>query len=169
MKYQVNNVLATVQQLQVSGSQLDGIPKDLEISIIFAGAWLTQCAGVLLRLPQNIVAQAIILFTRFWVGPEGGSIAEFGAKVSGGGPRFPLVINSSPKIHIGRLSSSSIHVRKSFSLPTICQIHPKRIFFSGLIPCNLFQSLITTEIFRYFCSASVRGQLPCPSYTSLQG
>ena len=121
MKYQVNNVLATVQHLQVSGSQLDGIPKDLEISIIFAGAWLTQCAGVLLRLPQNIVAQAIILFTRFWVGPEGGSIAEFGAKVSGGGPRFPLVINSSPKIH-DRTSQQQLYTcaekfQPSHSLP----------------------------------------------------
>lgn len=83
MKPHVNNVLATVQHLQVSGSQLDGVSKDLEVSIIFAGAWLTQCAGILLRLPQNIIAQAIILFTRFWIGPEGGSLAEFGAKVSG--------------------------------------------------------------------------------------
>ena len=81
MLYHTNNVLATVQHLQASGSQLDGVPKDLESSIIFAGAWLTQSAGVLLRLPQNVVAQAIILFTRFLIGPEGGSLLEFGAKV----------------------------------------------------------------------------------------
>ena len=92
MKHHVDNVLATVQHLEVSGSQLDGIPKELEVSIIFAGTWLTQCAGVLLRLPQDVIAQAVILFTRFWVGSEGGSIAEFGAMVSGDCPFFLLVL-----------------------------------------------------------------------------
>src|SRR5438874_10423334 len=75
------NPLATVAQLESSGSQLDGIPVDLEISIRFAGARLTQAAGVLLRLPQDVVAQAIVLYTRFWVGPEGGSFRVYGAKV----------------------------------------------------------------------------------------
>ena len=79
-----NNVLATVQHLQASASQLDGVPKDLESSIFFAGAWLTQSAGLLLRLPQNVVAQAIVLFTRFIVGPEGCSLMELGAKVISG-------------------------------------------------------------------------------------
>lgn len=75
------NPLATVAQLESSGSQLDGIPQDLEDSICYAGARLTQAAGVLLRLPQEVVAQAIIVFMRFWVGVEGGSLAEFGAGV----------------------------------------------------------------------------------------
>jgi hypothetical protein len=35
-----------------------------------------------LRLPQEVIAQAIIIFARFWVGPEGGSLSEFGAEVS---------------------------------------------------------------------------------------
>lgn len=75
------NSLATVAQLEISGSQLDGIPPDLENSIRYAGARLTQAAGVLLTLPQEVIAQAIVVFTRFWVGPEGGSLAEFGAEV----------------------------------------------------------------------------------------
>lgn len=75
------NPLATVAQLESSGSQLDGIPQDLEDSIRYAGARLTQAAGVLLRLPQEVIAQAIIVFMRFWVGAEGGSLAEFGAGV----------------------------------------------------------------------------------------
>jgi hypothetical protein len=75
------NPLATVTQLETSGSQLDGIPADLEDSIRFAGARLTQAAGILLRLPQEVIAQAIIIFTRFWVGPEGGSLAEHNADV----------------------------------------------------------------------------------------
>ncbi|KAL6711188.1 hypothetical protein ACN47E_005719 [Coniothyrium glycines] len=74
------NPLATVAQLETSGSQLDGIPADLEDSIRFAGARLTQAAGILLRLPQDVIAQAIVVFMRFWVGPEGGSLAEFGAE-----------------------------------------------------------------------------------------
>ncbi|KAF2678432.1 hypothetical protein K458DRAFT_316981 [Lentithecium fluviatile CBS 122367] len=74
------NPLATVAQLEESGSRLDGIPADLENSIRFAGARLTQAAGILLRLPQEVIAQAIVVFMRFWVGPEGGSLAEFGAR-----------------------------------------------------------------------------------------
>ncbi|KAL1649011.1 hypothetical protein SLS61_006534 [Didymella pomorum] len=73
------NPLATVVQLKSSGSQLDGIPQDLEDSIRYAGARLTQAAGILLRLPQEVIAQALIVFMRFWVGEEGGSLAEFGA------------------------------------------------------------------------------------------
>jgi hypothetical protein len=76
------NPLATVSQLETSGSQLDSIPADLEDSIRFAGARLTQAAGILLRLPQEVIAQAIVVFTRFWVGPDGGSLAEYGAGVS---------------------------------------------------------------------------------------
>ncbi|KAI4664635.1 uncharacterized protein J4E79_002933 [Alternaria viburni] len=74
------NPLATVAQLETSGSQLDGIPPTLEDSVRFAGARLTQAAGILLRLPQEVIAQAIVIFMRFWLGPEGGSLAEFGAE-----------------------------------------------------------------------------------------
>ncbi|KAH7046047.1 cyclin-like protein [Macrophomina phaseolina] len=74
------NPLATLDQLAASGSQLDGVPPDLEDSIRFAGARLTQQAGVLLRLPQDIIAHAIVVFARFWLGPEGGSLRDYGAK-----------------------------------------------------------------------------------------
>ncbi|KAH7087995.1 cyclin-like protein [Paraphoma chrysanthemicola] len=74
------NPLATVAQLETSGSLLDGIPADLEDSVRFAGARLTQAAGILLRLPQEVIAQAIIVFMRFWVGPDGGSLVEFSAE-----------------------------------------------------------------------------------------
>ncbi|KAF2872216.1 cyclin-like protein [Massariosphaeria phaeospora] len=73
------NPLTTVAQLETTGSQLDGIPADLEDSVRFAGARLTQATGTLLRLPQEVIAQAIVIFMRFWVGPEGGSLADFGA------------------------------------------------------------------------------------------
>ncbi|KAH8732451.1 cyclin-like protein [Phaeosphaeriaceae sp. PMI808] len=74
------NSLATVAQLETSGSLLDGIPSELEDSIRFAGARYTQAAGILLRLPQEVIAQAIVIFTRFWLGPDGGSLVEFGAE-----------------------------------------------------------------------------------------
>ncbi|KAH6616554.1 cyclin-like protein [Boeremia exigua] len=75
----LSNPLATVAQLETSGSQLDGIPPDLEDSVRYAGARLTQAAGILLRLPQEVIAQAMIVFMRFWVGADGGSLAEFDA------------------------------------------------------------------------------------------
>jgi hypothetical protein len=75
------NPLATAAQLETTGSLLDGIPADLEDSVRFAGARLTQAAGVLLRLPQEVIAQAIVVFMRFWVGTDGGSLVEFGGEV----------------------------------------------------------------------------------------
>jgi hypothetical protein len=67
--------------LTSSSSSLDGVPTDLETSIRFAGTQLTQAAGILLRLSQDIIAQAIVTFTRFWLGPEGGSLRIYCAKV----------------------------------------------------------------------------------------
>ena len=78
----LTNPLLTTSQLTASASSLDGIPSSLEISIRYTGALLTQAAGILLRLPQDVIARAIVLYTRFWVGPEGGSLQEFGARVS---------------------------------------------------------------------------------------
>ncbi|KAF2267901.1 cyclin-like protein [Lojkania enalia] len=82
------NPLATVAQLESSSSQLNGIPLDLEDSIRFAGARLTQAAGVLLRLPQEVIAHAIVIFTRFWAGSEGGSLLEYGAEQVSSGSLF---------------------------------------------------------------------------------
>jgi hypothetical protein len=79
----LSNPLATLEQLSHSSSQLDGIPADLESSIRFAGARLTQAAGILLRLPQEIAAQAVIIYTRFYMGSEGGSFRINAARVCG--------------------------------------------------------------------------------------
>ncbi|KAK3167597.1 hypothetical protein OEA41_010724 [Lepraria neglecta] len=69
----LSNPLTTIEQLSTSSSQLDRVPADLESSLRFAGAQLTQAAGILLRLPQEIIAQAIVILYRFYVGSEGGS------------------------------------------------------------------------------------------------
>ncbi|THW64136.1 hypothetical protein D6C98_08104 [Aureobasidium pullulans] len=76
----ITNPLATPYQLQNTASQLDRIPGDLEVSIKFEGSRLIQAAGVLLHLPQELIAEAIIIYARFWLGPEGGSLAEYHAK-----------------------------------------------------------------------------------------
>ena len=77
----LSNPLATVDQLSTSSSQLDGVPSDLESSLRFAGAQLTQAAGILLRLPQEIIVQAVVIFHRFYIGSEGGSCRINAVKV----------------------------------------------------------------------------------------
>ncbi|KAK2744951.1 hypothetical protein FQN57_004081 [Myotisia sp. PD_48] len=76
----LSNCLATPAQLEQSSSSVDDVPRDLEASIQYAGARLIQAAGVLLKLPQDIIATAIVVFTRFWIGPEGGSLVVYSAK-----------------------------------------------------------------------------------------
>ena len=77
----LSNPLAMIDQLSTSSSQLDGVPADLESSLRFAGAQLTQAAGILLGLPQDIIAQAIVIFYRFYIGSEGGSFRINAVKV----------------------------------------------------------------------------------------
>jgi len=77
----LSNPLATPKQLANSASQLDGLPADLEDSIRYACQRLIQAAGVSLRLPQEMIAQALVIFTRFWLGPDGGSLLRFDGKV----------------------------------------------------------------------------------------
>ncbi|CAI7571958.1 hypothetical protein N7533_004235 [Penicillium manginii] len=76
----LSNALATPGQLSASSSSIDGVPSDLEASIRCAGAQLTQAAGVLLHLSQDIIAQAIVIFTRFWLGADGGSLRIYSVK-----------------------------------------------------------------------------------------
>ncbi|KAJ6022033.1 hypothetical protein N7540_007537 [Penicillium herquei] len=77
---QLSNPLATPDQLSNSSSSIDGVPSDLETSIRVAGAQLTQTAGVLLGLSQDIIGQAIVIFTRFWLGADGGSLRIYSTK-----------------------------------------------------------------------------------------
>ncbi|KAJ5735670.1 uncharacterized protein N7483_000795 [Penicillium malachiteum] len=77
---QLSNALATPDQLSNSSSSIDGVPSDLETSIRVAGAQLTQTAGVLLGLSQDNISQAIVIFTRFWLGADGGSLRIYSTK-----------------------------------------------------------------------------------------
>ena len=75
------NPLATPTHLETSASQLDGVPRQLEDSIRYETSRLSQAAGMLLRLPQEMIAQSIIVMQRFWVGTDGGSMLEFDPEV----------------------------------------------------------------------------------------
>ncbi|KAI9753207.1 MAG: GTP-binding protein Rho1 [Chaenotheca gracillima] len=80
MTTHLSNPLASPAQLSSSSSLLDGVPPDLETSVRYVAVRLTQAAGILLRLPQDTIAQAIVIYTRFWLGPEGGSLRQYDAK-----------------------------------------------------------------------------------------
>ncbi|KAH6715705.1 cyclin-like protein [Leptodontidium sp. MPI-SDFR-AT-0119] len=53
--------------LQLSSNPSSHLPQELQDSIRFYTARLTQAAGILLRLPQDITAQANVLLFRYWV------------------------------------------------------------------------------------------------------
>lgn len=59
------NPLATAQQLEASNAD-NALPGELQDSIRYSTAKLTQAAGILLRLPQDITAQAVVMLMRFW-------------------------------------------------------------------------------------------------------
>jgi len=79
----LSNPLATIDQLAISASQLDGVPAELEISIRYASQRLVQSAGVVLDLPQQMISEATVVFTRFWLGAEGGSLLRYQSLVGG--------------------------------------------------------------------------------------
>ena len=97
------NPLATNEQLQISSSQLDGVPVELENSVRFAACRLIQAAGVLLGLSQDIIVRATVLFSRFWIGSEGGSLKIHNAVVCNG----PSGQCMSPKLRINCSGSRS--------------------------------------------------------------
>lgn len=60
------NPLATSAQLYQINTP-NSLPIELQDSIRFYTARLTQAAGILLRLPQDITAQANVLLFRYWL------------------------------------------------------------------------------------------------------
>ncbi|PVH74774.1 hypothetical protein DL98DRAFT_575428 [Cadophora sp. DSE1049] len=61
----LTNPLATPAQL--SSNPSSHLPPEIQDSIRFYTARLTQAAGLLLRLPQDVTAQANVLLFRYWV------------------------------------------------------------------------------------------------------
>jgi len=86
------NPLASPAHLETSASQLDGIPKDLEDSIRYETTRLLQATGILLRLPQEIIAQSVVVLSRFWSGADGTSLLDCDAKVGMHASTIPKTI-----------------------------------------------------------------------------
>lgn len=63
----LTNPLATPSQLTVSSRLNSHIPQSAQDNIRFSTARLTQAAAILLRLPQSVGAQAVVLLFRYWV------------------------------------------------------------------------------------------------------
>ncbi|KAI1430383.1 cyclin [Xylaria sp. FL1777] len=63
----MTNPLATVDQLYRRTSSFSALPSDLQDAIFFATQTLTQAAGLLLRLPQSVTAQANVVLARYWL------------------------------------------------------------------------------------------------------
>lgn len=62
----LSNALATGEQLAARASST-GLPVDLQDSVRYSTARLTQAACILLRLPQSIAAQAVVTLFRHWL------------------------------------------------------------------------------------------------------
>lgn len=122
----ITNPLARPDQLQTTASQLDRIPADLEISIKFEGSRLIQAAGILLYLPQELIAEAVIIFSRFWLGPEGGSLAEYAAKVCMLKDSGPDVAQVLPAV-MPWLLPSNLHLSPC---PSSCRLLPEKSCFA---------------------------------------
>ncbi|KIN07768.1 hypothetical protein OIDMADRAFT_151590 [Oidiodendron maius Zn] len=65
----LSNPLATAEQLH-QRALVNSLPAEIQDSIRYYTARLTQAAGILLRLPQDITAQANILLYRYWLVDE---------------------------------------------------------------------------------------------------
>ncbi|KAI1809465.1 cyclin [Poronia punctata] len=63
----LTNPLATVDQLYRRTSTFSALPSDLQDAIFFSTQRLTQAAGLLLRLPQSVTAQANVILARYWL------------------------------------------------------------------------------------------------------
>jgi hypothetical protein len=61
----LSNPLASAKQL--GSKEVNGLPIELQENIRFYTARLTQSAGLLLRLSQDVTAQAIIMLFRHWL------------------------------------------------------------------------------------------------------
>ncbi|THX71446.1 hypothetical protein D6D04_09501 [Aureobasidium pullulans] len=116
-----------------TASQLDRIPGDLEVSIKFEGSRLIQAAGVLLHLPQELIAEAIIIFARFWLGPEGGSLEEYHAKEVIAASVYLVTKPSAHPVSPRRLLSVLAYlnkVRPSLDIESASKVAPEDCFLS---------------------------------------
>lgn len=134
----LSNPLATTRQL-LSRTASNSLPPELQDCIRFYTARLTQAAGILLQLPQDITAQAIVILHRYWLVDD---IMSHEFSVC-------RILHSQSQLHkiktfkmisiltsdTGRLSSINLPNSKNVRLPPLPQKHIKRL---RLPPIHLF-------------------------------
>uniref|UniRef100_A0A1J3HHT3 Cyclin-L1-1 n=1 Tax=Noccaea caerulescens TaxID=107243 RepID=A0A1J3HHT3_NOCCA len=74
----IDNFYLTDEQIKTSPSRKDGIDETTEITLKIYGCDLIQEAGILLRLPQAVMATGQVLFHRFYCKK---SLAKFDVKI----------------------------------------------------------------------------------------
>ncbi|KAG7637528.1 Cyclin-L1-1 [Arabidopsis thaliana] len=74
----IDNFYLTDEQLKASPSRKDGIDETTEISLRIYGCDLIQEGGILLKLPQAVMATGQVLFQRFYCKK---SLAKFDVKI----------------------------------------------------------------------------------------
>lgn len=131
----ISNPLATPSQLyQLSSS--NALPIELQDSIRFYTARLTQAAGILLRLPQDITAQANVLLFRYWL-VDDLMAHEFSVRSIQSPSTIFSIQNTFASmyrklIEPGRLSSNHLPNCQNLRLPTLPTQHHKRLRISPL-------------------------------------
>lgn len=66
----LTNPLVSPEQLASCTRINDALPQSAQDLIRFSTAKLTQAAGILLRLPQSVSAQAVVVLYRYWAVEE---------------------------------------------------------------------------------------------------
>jgi hypothetical protein len=130
----LTNPLATPAQLYALNTLNSPLPPDLQNSIRFYTARLTQAAGLLLRLSQDITAQANILLYRYWlVDPL--LAWEFSVRIP------PGIALGDADFVLGCISKRPLPSSQDLRIPTFLKEHNKRI---RLPPLPLLPPLAAT-------------------------
>lgn len=66
----LTNPLVSPEQLASCARINDALPQSAQDLIRFSTGRLTQAAGILLRLPQSVSAQAVVVLYRYWTVEE---------------------------------------------------------------------------------------------------
>ena len=69
--HRLSNALVTSEQLSRLQDGASSYRTEDAQSIRFVQGQLTQAAGVLLRLPQEVIAHALVILQRFWINFDG--------------------------------------------------------------------------------------------------
>lgn len=131
----LSNPLVTVSQLIQGASLNNEIPQELQESIRFYTARLTQAAGILLRLSQDITAQANVLLFRYWA--EVGLMKNEFSEVSAAVIYLTAKVSASPRalrgitnVYAYLLSSNSVLSLPQLETSSLPKPDPKCYYLS---------------------------------------